>query len=48
VLAFGDAFSTAAVNGLKAVVERLIQAGNAELSTTLYRRQGATWLAYDA
>jgi uncharacterized protein DUF1444 len=48
VLAFGSASSPAAVRGLHAVVDRLVQAGGAELSTTLYRREGSAWLAHDA
>ena len=48
VLAFGAASSPAAVKGLQAVVDRLVQTGHAELSKTLYRREGSIWLAHDA
>jgi uncharacterized protein YtpQ (UPF0354 family) len=48
VLAFGDASSPGAVIELNAVVERLIGAGNAELATMLFRRQGGAWYAHDA
>ena len=47
VLAFGDVSSPAAVMELNAIVARLIEAGNAELATMLYRRQGAAWYAHD-
>jgi uncharacterized protein YtpQ (UPF0354 family) len=48
VLAFGEASSPAAVNELQAVISRLMDSGGAELSTALYRRKGAAWLAHDA
>ena len=48
VLAFGDASSPAVIKDLRAVIDRLVAAGTAELATVPYRRRGGEWFAYDA